>query len=100
MPKEDLYNVELAGVVLPANVMLPSGSSTITLGNHMSYAEGAQPGHTRIGGMVRRISFAPETAAVRVDIVDPDGKNSGQAYVTSTGMVCYVRTPPAKEEKK
>lgn len=101
MPKDETNGIELAGVVLPANVMLPNGSSTLTLGNSMSFAEGEKPEHTIIRGTVKRILFFEQTAAVRVDIVDSEGGvNSGQAYICSSGMVCYVRASKKEEAKK
>ena len=95
-PREEY---EIAGVVLPANVMLPNGSSTLSVGNHMSYTEGSGPQHTRVGGQVSRITFQPGNACVRVEITDREGPYSGEAFVTSSGMVCYVRKPQGEEKK-
>jgi hypothetical protein len=91
--------IDLAGLTLPANVMLPNSSSTLWLGNRLDMSDGKGEKGTTVSGVVTRITkVADGTIFLEVSDGDPLGKGElqGRVILFPSGMLALV----AKESGK
>jgi hypothetical protein len=74
--------IDLVRIVLPANVMLPNGSSTLQIGNRQSYSDGA--GNV-VEGVVKRMRLLP-SLLIEVAVEASDGQ-VGKVVLLPSGMI-------------
>ena len=83
-PFGGLESVDIAGLRLPANVMLSNGEGAVVIGRRYSTPLG-------LGGTVSRIRWMVREAYYVVDVAQGDGKTVRYALLTQSGMEGVVK---------